>query len=323
MEKTNKKYAVVYSLNHKKLVASGVSDYMEVLDAYSDKEVNHLALSEELMSSNIVEPVMLIDITENNRLTEEQMTYLSDLNGKKAIREKREDFEYLKPLLDKPFWKAEQGLIISTDYNTEVFLNSGNKVFPSTDFMIESNKKAEDSTYVHSFNIKSLREAFKEAHEVLEKEDGNSISEIFDNSDRESRVVLIGAIMNDTLGLSRNEKSNTEEIVQMFNDFKDLDEYKDYMNNFGLAASQNDDVKKAYLATKKLEKYAIESIELKDSHQDYVENIFEKEINKLLREMRDSIESKIIATIDEEPKEKVETPKKQKKKHKDNQLSLL
>lgn len=326
MEDADTKYAVVYSLNHKNLVASGVSHYMEVLDAYSDKEVNHLELSEELIGSNIIEPVMLVDITENGRITEEQMEHIGQLSGKAAIRERRDDFEYLKPLLDKPFWKAEQGLLISTDENTEVFLNSGNKVFPTTDFIIENNNKAEASTYVHSFNISSLKEAFKEAREILESEDNDSIGELFENSDRESRMVMMGCIINDTLGLSKHITPKVDDVIEMFNSFKDMQEYKDYMGAFGMAATQNDDVKQAFQATRKVEKYAFDSEEMQDKNQDYVKNVYKRDMEKILMEMRDSVEDKIIKTL-ENKSEKIELEeepkvKKDKKKDKKSQLDL-
>jgi hypothetical protein len=324
MEDTDKKHAVVYSLNHKSLVASGVSNYMEVLDAYSDKDVNHLELSEELISSNIIEPVMLVDITKEGRITEEQMEHIGQLSGKAAIRERREDFEYLKPLLDKPFWKAEQGMVISTDENTEVILNSGNKIFPSTDFIIDSNKQAEESTYVHSFNINSLQEAFKEAREILNNESNDSIGELFENSDRESRMVMMGCIINDTLGLSKNTNPKVEDVVEMFNSFRTMQEYKDYMGAFGMAASQNDDVKKAFQATRKIEKYAFDSEDMQEKHQDYVKNIFKRDIGNILREMRSSVEDKIIKTLENKNENSSEEPpiKPEKKTKKKNQLTL-
>jgi hypothetical protein len=320
MESPNKKYAVIYSLNHKNLVASGVSHYMEVLDAYSSKEVNHLELSEELIQSNIIEPVMLIDITKDNRISEEQLEHISNLSGKSAIRERRNDFEYLKPLLDKPFWTAEQGMVISTEENTEVVLNSGNKIFPTTDFIIEKNKDAEKSTYIHSFNVSSLKEAFKEARDILNSENDNSINEVFENSDRESRMILVGAIMNDALGLAENKTPDVDTVIEMFNSFKDMDEYKDYMNNFGLAASQNSDIKKVYLATRKIEKHSIESEEMRDDNKDYVENVIKKDIEKLLREMNGATENKIITTLEGKSPEKIEKPKQKKEKNK--QLSI-
>lgn len=322
MEDTDKKYAVVYSLNHKNLVASGVSHYMEVLDAYSDKDVNHLELSEELISSNIIEPVMLVDITKNGRISEEQMEHIGQLSGKAAIRERRDDFEYLKPLLDKPFWKAEQGMVISTDENTEVVLNSGNKIFPTTDFIIENNKKTEDSTYVHSFNINSLKEAFKEAREILKSEDNDSIGELFENSDRESRMVMMGCIINDTLGLSKNTNPKVDEVIEMFSSFRGMQEYKDYMGAFGMAATQNDDVKEAFQATRKIEKYAFDSEDMQDKHQDYVKNVFKRDIGNILREMRSSVEDKLIKTLENRGESIEPKTKPEKKKKKESQLNL-
>lgn len=319
----DKQYAVVYSLNHKKLIASGVNNYMEVLDAYSNKETDHLGLSEELIKSEILEPVILIDISETGGITHEQLEHIGSLSGKEAVRNRRDDMEYLMPLLDKPFWKAEQGMLISTNDNTEIFLNSGNKVFNTSDIILKENQSNLRNDYVHSFNLNSLSEAFSEARDVIKRADENEIDDVLENSDRESRMIFIGAIVNNSLGMSVSDRESNEKIVELFNNISDLDEYVDYKNNVGLAGTQNPDIKAMHQIIKKVEDLAITSSDLSESNPDYIKNVINPELDKILMECRKGMENKLIQVLDgKSPEPDSPKPKASKKKEKSSQMTL-
>lgn len=297
----NKEFGVVYSLNHKELMTSDITDWREVLSAYEDETIDYMDLSEKLMSANILEPVMLIELGSDGKVSGEQLDYINQLNGKQAVRYRRDDFEYLKALMDKPFWEAGQGMVISTNESTEIFLDKGNKVFETTPEILENNDKAKNNTYVHSFNIKSLSESFKEANDVVESGDIVDIEDVFENSDRESRIVLMSVIANKTLGLSKNSNNkDPDEAIDFFSSVNQMDEYKDYIFYFGLAATQDDKVMKDYQAIRKIESYAKQAETLRDSHPDYVENILNKDIKGLLNTLSDKTESKIIKAMDED-----------------------
>lgn len=295
--KKDENFTILYSLNHKKMLKNGVSDYMEILNAYSDKETNHLKLSEELLKEGIIEPMLAIR-TDNN-ISDEQMSFLSNLSGKSALREKRDDFTFFKPLLDKPFWTLEQGAILSNNVTTEVFLNSGNRIFPTSDFFSNENSKYNENDEVYSFNIKSYKEAFNEARDLLENSSSEDVDYFFGKSDRESRIILVGAIVNDTLGLSnKKSKINVENVVEMFDSLKEQEEFKEYINLIGYLSNQDDEIKKVYKTIRSVEDDCSKISKMNVNNSDYVLSVMNQEVEKKLSNIPSNTEQRIIANID-------------------------